>query len=182
MKTSAIPATGRSRVALSRPGARDLPELLALASASQRLHRPWVFLPQTPQGWRPFLRRSRQKSAVSYLIRRRDTRELVGVVNLSEIVRGVFQSAYLSFYVHAGHARQGLMSEGLRAVVNRAFRVHRLHRLEANVQPGNRASLGLVRALGFRQEGFSPRYLKIGGRWRDHERWAVTREGWRGTA
>jgi len=165
-------------VSLSEPSAKDLPELLGLARASRRLHRPWVYLSLTHQGWRQYLRRSRQGTVVSYLIRRRDTGELVGVVSLSEIVRGVFQSGYLGFYVHAGHARQGFMAEGLRAVVGRAFRVHRLHRVEANIQPGNRASLGLVKALGFRQEGFSPRYLKIGGRWRDHERWAATRETW----
>jgi len=169
---------GPTRVSLSEPRTEDVPELLALARASWRLHRPWVYLSQTHQGWRQHLHRTRQNTAVSYLIRRRDTRELVGVINLSEIVRGVFQSAYLSFYVHAGHARQGFMSEGLRAVVSRAFRVHRLHRVEANIQPGNQASLRLVKGLGFRREGLSPRYLKIGRRWCDHERWAVTREIW----
>jgi len=167
-----------TRVSLSQPTTKDLPELLALARASRRLHRPWVYVSQTYQGWRQYLHRCRQSTVVSYLIRRRDTRELVGVITLSEIVRGAFQSAYLSFYVHAGHAHQGFMSEGLRGVVNRAFRVHRLHRVEANIQPGNQASVALVEALGFRREGFSPRYLKIGHRWRDHERWAVTRESW----
>jgi ribosomal-protein-alanine N-acetyltransferase len=70
------------------------------------------------------------------------------------------------------------MSEGLRMVLRRAFRMHRLHRVEANIQPGNRASRRVVGRLGFRREGFSPRYLKIGGRWCDHERWALTHEEW----
>ena len=65
------------------------------------------------------------------------------------------------------------MSEGLRAVVRHAFKSLKLHRLEASIQPDNAASIALVQACGFSQEGFSPRYLKIAGRWRDHQRWAI---------
>jgi len=71
------------------------------------------------------------------------------------------------------------MTEGLQLVLRHAFRRLKLHRLEANIQPANTASIRLVRSLGFRKEGFSPRYLKIGGRWRDHERWALLVEDWR---
>ena len=104
--------------------------------------------------------------------------ELAGVINLSEIVRGSFQSAYLGYYAFLPHDRQGHMARGLRSVLREVFRGLRLHRVEANVQPGNVASRRLVRRLGFRREGYSPRYLKVGGRWRDHERWALTIEDW----
>ena len=109
----------------------------------------------------------------AYLVRRGDSDALVGVFNVSNIVLGPLRSAYLGYYAFAGHERQGLMREGLAAVLRRAFGELRLHRLEANIQPGNAASIALVKACGFRREGFSPRYLKIGGRWRDHERWAI---------
>ncbi len=151
---------------------------MELARASRRLHRPWIHLPVTRPAWRRYLRRVREGEVVGFLVRCRGTGELAAVVNLSEVVRGVFQSGYLSYYAHAGRAGRGLTSEGMRAVLARLFGPHRLHRVEANIQPANLASIRLVKRLGFRREGFSPRYLKIGGRWRDHERWAITREDW----
>jgi ribosomal-protein-alanine N-acetyltransferase len=71
------------------------------------------------------------------------------------------------------------MKEGIGLVISHAFGPLRLHRLEANVQPANERSKGLVKSLGFIKEGFSERYLKIGGRWCDHERWAIRTEIWR---
>ena len=103
---------------------------------------------------------------------------LVGVVNLDEIVRGCFHSAYLGYYAFSPYAGRGLMQKGLSQVIAHAFRKLKLHRLEANIQPGNAASRALVKKLGFRREGFSRRYLKINGRWRDHERWSILSEDW----
>ncbi|MDQ2674873.1 MAG: GNAT family N-acetyltransferase, partial [Chloroflexota bacterium] len=112
-------------------------------------------------------------AAVCRLIWRRSDGVLLGAINLTEIVRGRFQSGYLGYYVGAPHARRGYMTEALQRMLRSAFRELRLHRVEANIQPGNRASGRLVERAGFRLEGRSRRYLKIAGRWRDHERWAL---------
>ena len=161
------------RVLLVRPSARWAAEFVAAVRRSRTLHGRWVRPPATPAAYRAYVRRLRRPTHEGYLVCRRDSGELVGVVNVSEIVQGAFQSGYLGYYAFRPYERQGLMTEGLRLVVRDAFRRLGLHRLEANVQPGNHASIRLVRRLGFRREGYSPGYLKIEGRWRDHERWAL---------
>ena len=155
----------------------DAPALAGLARVSRGLHRPWVHPPATAPAVRRWIRAA-GPARVRLLVCRRADGAIVGVVNVSEIVRAALQSAYLGYYAFRPHAQQGHMTEGLALVLRHAFRRLGLHRLEANIQPGNGASLRLARRLGFRREGFSPRYLKIGGRWRDHERWAIVREIW----
>ena len=162
-----------ARVRLERPTVGAASEFLAAVRRSRALHAPWVAAPTSEAAYRAYVRRARTANHVGYLIRLRGMRELVGVAGVSEIVRGSFRSAYLGYYAFTPYEGQGLMREGLSLVIRQAFGRLRLHRLEANIQPGNRASRRLVRALGFRREGFSPRYLKIRGRWRDHERWAL---------
>ena len=159
---------------LIRPVAQnDMRDFLAAVRRSRRLHRPWVTPPDSPARFRAYLMRMQPPSNYAFLVCRRPDQAIIGVINVSNVVRGVFQSGYLGYYAFAGYERQGYMRAGLNAVIRHAFNSLKLHRLEANVQPGNQASLALVRACGFKQEGYSPRYLKIGGRWRDHERWAI---------
>ncbi len=100
--------------------------------------------------------------------------KLVGGITLSNIRRRAAQFGNLGYWMGQDFAGQGYMTEALSLVLREAFVTHRLHRVEANIQPGNAPSIALARGAGFRLEGFSPRYLLIGGQWRDHERYAIT--------
>lgn len=171
-----------ARVRLQRPSARSLREFLVAVRRSRRLHADWVSPPRTRTAYRAYVRRLHGPTNVGYLIRHQNTGGLVGVVNISEVVHGALQSGYLGYYAFEPWPRQGLMTEALSLVISEAFGRLGLHRLEANIQPGNRPSIRLVRRLGFRREGYSPRYLKVGGRWRDHERWAMLADDSRGRA
>lgn len=166
-------------MSLERPGRRQEKEFLGLVRRSGGLHRPWVKPPRTKSGYAALLRQSRRRSCEAFFVRASETGELAGAVWITEIVRGVFRSGYLSYYGFAPTAGRGLMGAGLAAVIRTAFRDLGLHRLEANIRPENRDSIRLVRRLGFRREGYSPRYLRLDGRWRDHERWAILAEEFR---
>jgi ribosomal-protein-alanine N-acetyltransferase len=175
------------RVYLRRPRPRDAAAFIAGARLSDRLHRGWVQAPTTKASFTAYLRRfagpkSRDTASASHIgvvVCKFDDDALIGVFNFSEIVRGAFESSYLGYYAFAPHVGQGYMSEGLHLVMALAFVKLKLHRIEANVQPTNRPSVALVRRAGFTREGFSRRYVKIAGRWRDHERWAMLAEDWR---
>lgn len=160
-------------VEIRHPTPADMRTFVAAARKSKGLHHPWMKAPDTPAKYRAYLKRMAAPSNYAFLVCRRTDQAIVGVVNLSNIVRGFFQSGYLGYYAFAGYERQGHMKQGLQAVIRHSFKTLRLHRLEANIQPGNAASSLLAASCGFRKEGYSPRYLKVGGRWRDHERWAI---------
>jgi [ribosomal protein S5]-alanine N-acetyltransferase len=166
------------RVFLSTPAPDDEQEFLTSVVRSESLHRPWVFPPSTHAEYQQYMERIGSGRTIAFMVRRSSDQQFAGVINVSEPVMGVFQSAYLGFYSFAGFERQGYMTEGLALVLDRAFGELGFHRLEANIQPGNAASSALVARLGFRREGFSPRYLLIDGAWRDHDRWAILSDEW----
>ena len=166
------------RVYLAPPRPSDEAELQALCRRSRDLHRSWVEPPRRPSEWRLYLRRVAERRTVGLFVRRRVDDALAGVVNLNEPVLGMLPRACLGYYADARLAGRGYMTEGVSLALRHAFDDLGLRRIEANIQPDNRPSLALVRRLGFQKEGFSPRYLRIDGAWRDHERWAVASDGW----
>jgi len=140
---------------------------------SRKLHAPWTTAPCDRPSFKRYLARFDGGHHFGFVVVHVRTGALVGAINLTNVVFGGFRSGYLGYFAFAGFERRGLMKQGMVLVVRHAFRKLGLHRVGANIQPGNIASLALVRSCGFRKEGFSPGYLKIAGRWRDHERWAL---------
>jgi ribosomal-protein-alanine N-acetyltransferase len=162
-------------IALEEPDLRHAEAFLEAVERSRKLHGRWANPPDTPEGYRAYLLKLGSDREAGYLVIT-EAGNLAGAVNLNEIVMGDFKSAYLGYYAFYPYAGRGYMTAGVKAVIHRAFTHHGLHRLEANIQPENRMSIQLVQRLGFHREGLSRRYLKIGGRWRDHERWAILAE------
>ncbi|MFI8100360.1 GNAT family N-acetyltransferase [Streptomyces sp. NPDC086023] len=163
----------------------DGPEFTARVRESRDLHRPWLFPPETPEAYEPYATRMiEDDTRAGFLVCDRVTGTdgaaaagpIAGFVNVNNIVRGGFQCGALGYGAFAHAAGRGLFAEAMDLVVGYAFGPLGLHRLEANIQPGNAPSIALVRGRGFRLEGFSPDFLRIDGAWRDHERWALTRE------
>jgi [ribosomal protein S5]-alanine N-acetyltransferase len=167
------------RVYLRRPVAHDATRFCSLMQASRRFHGSWVQPPLTAIEFAGYLTRSRDPDSAGLLICRSEDHDIVGVFNFSYIVRGALQSGFLGYYAPAEHAGCGYMRDGMQLVLRFAFRMLKLHRIEANIQPDNTRSRTLARGAGFRLEGLSPRYIKLAGRWRDHERWALLAEEWK---
>ncbi|MFT7668546.1 MAG: ribosomal-protein-alanine N-acetyltransferase [Planctomycetota bacterium] len=170
----------KSRVYLRTPRLVDREEYFNLLRVSEAFHAPWSpalpagFDPYSNQAFADFIERMgpAHRRERRLVCRKSDDRILANV-NMSEIVRGCFQSTYLGYWVGAPFSNQGYMKEGMLQIIELCFGELGLHRLEANIRPENEPSLRLVQGAGFKLEGYSPRYLKIDGAWRDHERWTI---------
>ncbi|MCS5635066.1 MAG: GNAT family N-acetyltransferase [Myxococcota bacterium] len=167
-------------VVLEEPSPEREADFVSAVERSRSLFAGFVTPPASGEAYGDYLGRCARPRVEGRLVVLQESNEMVGVINLNEVVLGSFRSAYLGYYAFSPHAGRGYMREGLEAMISWAFGDLSLHRLEANIQPDNVASIGLVRGLGFRMEGFSPRYLKVGSDWRDHERWALLVDEWDG--
>jgi len=160
--------------AIRRPRPTDVDEFVAAARRSRGLHHPWLLAPSSPEEYAGYLRKVRRRDSSGYLICDRASGDIAGYVTISGIVLGALRGGYLGYAAFQPYSGTGHASAGVALVIDHAFSAGGLHRLEANIQPGNEPSRRVARTLGFRLEGFSPDYLFIDGAWRDHERWAIT--------
>ncbi|HUC60824.1 MAG TPA: GNAT family protein [Alphaproteobacteria bacterium] len=164
------------RIYLRPPEDRDWRPWAELREASRDFLLPWE--PTWPhdaltrEAYRRRLRRYgidwREDSGYSFFIFQQNGSALVGGVTIGNVRRGVAQTGTLGYWVGRPHARQGFMSEALELVLAFAYQTLHLHRLEAACLPSNEASQGVLKKLGFRQEGYATKYLRINGAWCDH--------------
>jgi ribosomal-protein-alanine N-acetyltransferase len=166
------------RVYLRHPVPDDCDELIDLYRSSRSHFRGYANAEYTRERFELMLLEAAKDTNEHFVICRTDDDRIVGTVSLSQIFRRLFQNAYIGYQLFAGNTGQGYMTEAVALALRFAFTGLNLHRIEASVQPSNKRSIAVLQRNGFVMEGFSRRYLKINGRWRDHERWAILKEDW----
>jgi ribosomal-protein-alanine N-acetyltransferase len=177
------------RLILRPPRPSDVAELRVLQRANTEHLRPWEPAPapgEDPSSITVLSNRvARQRrdwkrdAAYALLITRRVAGEpIIGRINLGGILRGVFQNAYLGYWMDREHQSQGFMTEAVRGTLAFAFGAAQLHRVQAAIMPRNGPSQRVIHKVGFRPEGLAERYLKIAGQWEDHALFAITSEEW----
>jgi [ribosomal protein S5]-alanine N-acetyltransferase len=161
---------------LRPPVEDDQAEFSERILASRELHYPWIEHADPVMWLQGLLARNLTDTDRCRLVCDAERGFIVGVMNLSQISSAPFLNAFLGYYAFVPFAGHGYMGAGMPLLLRYAFGELGLHRIQANVQPGNGASIALVRGACFHYEGYSPRYLFINGDWRDHEQWVMLAE------
>lgn len=183
-KASRALRIAHKRIYLRPPHKKDWKDWVQVREESRDFLVPWEpTWPYDALTRRSFNRRVRTYEqetktgrSYSFLLFRIEDDALIGGVSLSNIRRGVAQSATLGYWIGAPFARQGYMSEALTALLEFGFEQLGVHRIEAACLPGNEASRKLLLKIGFSEEGYARHYLRINGAWQDHVLFAILRE------
>ncbi len=161
------------RVWLRPPEPEDEAEFTALRRASRSFLAPSGIAASPSRAFRLFLQQGPGTGRERWLVCSKADGEILGAVSLQAIRGEPFHSAVIGYWIGAVHARQGYMGEALSLAVRRAFRGLGVNRLEADVLPENTASKRLLARAGFVREGTAREFVRIDGRFCDHERWAL---------
>ena len=165
--------TSTRRIYLEKIQHKHEKEYLRAVKGSLKTLKPWIEVVKTHKSFSQFVRKVSTPEDKAYLVRRLGDDALIGTVEIRDIFLGHFRCGYLIYYAFEGFRGQGYMKEALSCVIDKAFNKFKLHRLEANIQPSNKDSIELAKSVGLSYEGYSPKFLKINGDWKDHERWAM---------
>lgn len=173
LKTAFVHTVARGeKIELQIPSSAHKKTFIDYVRRNKDFHEPWVYVPGDPKYYDQYIRRMKMGKMLGFFVFVKGTDDFVGVVNLNSIRLDPFGSGSLGYYADADQCGNGYMKEAIKLVLRHAFQKIGLNRVEVNIQPGNEASIGLVKSVGFIKEGFSRKYLKIDDEYRDHERWA----------
>lgn len=164
------------RVELSSLAQNDEQFFLEMNQNSKSIHAPWVFPALNSEAFKELLDRNTQNNFETIVVRPKGKQDIIGIYNLSQIFYHNFQNTILGCFTNIEYHAQGYMREGLIHAVAYAFFKLNLHRIEANIMCSNERSIKFFKSFGFRHEGMSKNYLFIDNAWRDHEKFALTRE------
>ena len=139
--------TEKFLVHLRRPNKNDIDELINAFGRSQNLHQPWTVIPKDIEIY--------AEQPHRYLVCLKESNAIVGSFHIGDIVEGWFHSAYIGYEAFEPYQGKGYMYQGLLLLLHETFNALNLHRLEANIQPENIASIRLVSKAGFIKEGYS---------------------------
>ncbi|WP_265444270.1 GNAT family N-acetyltransferase [Flexivirga meconopsidis] len=180
-----LAATGR-RVWVHTAQEGDLPAYqVAVQQSAARIGR-WNPVNPADLHWHLERQTEDHRTFLIHAMEAEGSHGIVGKVNVTNVVRGRFQNGVIGYDSYDPYVGRGLFAEGLRLIIDIAFaqapRGMGLHRIEANVRPGNSPSSGVLRSIGFRREGYVQQMLWLpgpdGSHWRDHLPHAITREEW----
>jgi ribosomal-protein-alanine N-acetyltransferase len=173
-------SASEARGEIALPGATIRPllssdehEFTTLAVRSLDFHRRWIVAPKSPAEFQRYFARMDSPDAAGFVICDGEDDSIVGFINLNPIIGEPYCRGLLGYGMFYPYARQGYMTTGLSAVIEHAFDELSLHRLEADIQPSNQASVRLIERLGFTMECVSEGFIRINGEWADHERWVL---------
>lgn len=156
----------------------DCEEFIELNKSSLEFYKGLANPPLDADSFKLYVERNLDDANECFMICQNTDNKIVGAINLSQIFRKAFQNAYLGYSLGVNFTGKGYMTEAVELILQHAFENLHLHRIEANVQPHNLASIKVLQRCGFMKEGFSRKYLKIDDIWCDHERWAIIIEDW----
>lgn len=178
------PVIDGGRVYLRPPRMGDFAEWSALRLASEAFLKPWeptwpvddLTRPAFRRRLKRYQREMREDRTYPFFVFEMEEGRLVGGVTISNVARGVQQSATMGYWAGERHAGNGYTTAAVRALIPYVFEEMRLHRLMAACLPENEPSKAVLRKCGFQHEGYARGYLRIDGAWRDHVVFAILRD------
>jgi [ribosomal protein S5]-alanine N-acetyltransferase len=176
MQKSSLNPTDPNNMGIRPVKLNDEVEYLANYKKNRADLKPWVHVPKNSNEFRQYALEMRTKENKAFVVYDKGTKKMIGLVELRDIYMFDFKNSYMVYFGFKPHLRKGLMSQAVKMVIQLAFKKLKLHRLEANIQPTNLASIALAKSCGFKREGYSPKFIKKNGTWKDHERWAILNE------